>query len=251
MRHVNFDEGDSDHTSFNNHGYMGIYPFEDYQNYSPYIHTVNDLIGQSVNSFAMSQRYCQMNIGCLAEIATPVVAPPVVECNPVTNFQVLNIDAKGLAEVKMTWEAPEEGSTGELVYFDVYRDQEAIATVGSDVYQYVDSIPDGSQAEYFIMAVYSDGCEAPSQTETGYGYASLEEQDARVQIYPNPVDGELNIQAEGHQKVIVFNQLGQQIAMIETEESKQTLNLSHFPSGVYLLQIITQYGMTTKNIIVK
>ena len=55
IRHVNFNEGDSDHTSFNNHGYMGIYPFEDYQHYSPYIHTANDLIGNSVNSFAMSQ----------------------------------------------------------------------------------------------------------------------------------------------------------------------------------------------------
>ena len=71
IRHVNFDEGDSDHTSFNNHGYMGIYPFEDYQNYSPYIHSSNDLIGTSVNSFEMSQQYCQMNIACLAEIAKP------------------------------------------------------------------------------------------------------------------------------------------------------------------------------------
>ena len=70
IRHVNFNEGDSDHTSFNNHGYMGIYPFEDYQNYSPHIHTVNDLIGNSVNSFEMSRQYCQMNIACLAEIAT-------------------------------------------------------------------------------------------------------------------------------------------------------------------------------------
>ena len=72
IRHVNFNEGDSDHTSFNNHGYMGIYPFEDYQNYSPYIHTTNDLIGVSVNSFEMGQQYCQMNIACLAEIATLV-----------------------------------------------------------------------------------------------------------------------------------------------------------------------------------
>ncbi len=72
IRHVNFNEGDSDHTSFNNHGYMGIYPFEDYQNYSPYIHTPNDVIGTSVTSFEMSQQYCQMNIACLAEIARPV-----------------------------------------------------------------------------------------------------------------------------------------------------------------------------------
>ena len=51
---------------------MGIYPFEDYQNYSPYIHTPNDVIGTSVTSFEMSQQYCQMNIACLAEIASLV-----------------------------------------------------------------------------------------------------------------------------------------------------------------------------------
>lgn len=69
VRHVNFQAGDSDHTSFNLNGYMGIYPFEDYQNYSPYIHSGNDLIGPSVNSFEMSQRYTQMNVACVATLA--------------------------------------------------------------------------------------------------------------------------------------------------------------------------------------
>ena len=81
IRHVNFNDGDSDHTSFNNHGYMGIYPFEDYQHYSPYIHTPNDLIGTSVNSWEMSQQYCRMNIGCLAEIANPVTDPFSIDEN--------------------------------------------------------------------------------------------------------------------------------------------------------------------------
>ena len=69
VRHVDFPYGDSDHTSFNQNGYMGIYPFEDYQNHSPYIHTGNDLIGPSVNSFEMSQRYTQMNVACVATLA--------------------------------------------------------------------------------------------------------------------------------------------------------------------------------------
>lgn len=69
VRHVDFQAGDSDHTSFNQNGYMGIYPFEDYQNYSPYIHSANDLIGPSVNSFEMSQRYTQMNVACVATLA--------------------------------------------------------------------------------------------------------------------------------------------------------------------------------------
>ena len=81
IRHVNFNDGDSDHTSFNKHGYMGIYPFEDYQHYSPYIHTPNDLIGTSVNSWEMSQQYCRMNIGCLAEIANPVTDPFSIDEN--------------------------------------------------------------------------------------------------------------------------------------------------------------------------
>ena len=69
VRHVNFQAGDSDHTSFNENGYMGIYPFEDYQNYSPYIHGANDLIGPSVNSFEMSERYTQMNLACISTLA--------------------------------------------------------------------------------------------------------------------------------------------------------------------------------------
>ena len=172
IRHVNFNEGDSDHTSFNNHGYMGIYPFEDYQNYSPYIHTTNDLIGTSVTSFAMSQQYCRMNIGCLAEIANPVADTTAIS-------ETLSIDAK---------------------------------------------------------------------------------------VYPNPVEGQLNVQAEGLQKVVVYNQLGQQMTSLRAErsEAKQpegsstkgrksnlTLNLNEFPAGLYLIQLITDKGIVTKNVVVK
>ena len=103
IRHVNFNEGDSDHTSFNNHGYMGIYPFEDYQNYSPYIHTPNDLIGTSVNSFEMSQQYCQMNIACLAEIANPMGETPQVYCNPVMNFEFAIPIDKEVMELYMSF----------------------------------------------------------------------------------------------------------------------------------------------------
>ena len=63
--------GDSDHTSFNNHGYMGIFPFEDTPNYSPYIHTGQDKIGPSVNSPEMAKTFIQANLACLATLAIP------------------------------------------------------------------------------------------------------------------------------------------------------------------------------------
>jgi Predicted aminopeptidases len=78
IEHKSFSSGDSDHTAFNNNGYQGIYPFEDVNNYSPFIHTPGDTIGTSVNSWLMSQRYCQMNLACLSEVAGMHVRGPIV-----------------------------------------------------------------------------------------------------------------------------------------------------------------------------
>ena len=104
IRHVTFSEGDSDHTSFCNHGYLGIFPFEDYENYSPNIHTTNDLIGPSVNNFENVQRFCQMNIACLAECArvkATSVGETTAEASVCPNpaESQLNITAKGLQKI--------------------------------------------------------------------------------------------------------------------------------------------------------
>jgi hypothetical protein len=259
IRHVNFNQGDSDHTSFNNHGYMGIYPFEDYQNYSPYIHTPNDLIGTSVTSFEMSKQYCQMNIACLAEIATPVGEAPQVSCNPVRNFEIPPIYFKEMGVVNLQWDTPEEGSTGELQRFDVYRNDTLIAAVDYDPsmihYSYWDNgISVDTQAEYFIMAVYSDGCEAPSEVLMGEGQPTgIGEMDAEnVSIYPNPAENLLNINAEGLQKVVVYNTMGQLVKTIEIGGQDQfTMEVGNYPTGLYTIQLVTAKGMLSKTILVK
>ena len=258
IRHVNFTSGDSDHTSFNNHGYMGIYPFEDYQNYSPYIHTVNDLIGTSVNSFEMGQQYCQMNIACLAEIANPVGETPQVYCNPVTGFYVDYPVYKELSEVYLCWQAPEEGSTGELEHFDVYRDNAVIATVEKDPdptyhYGYMDTITVGASADYFIMAVYSDGCEAASDILTGYGITGMNEVNGTgVLVYPNPVENKLNIDAEGLQRIIVYNAMGQLVKTIEVGGQDQcVMSVGDLTAGLYTIRLVSSNGVTVKNVLVR
>ena len=253
IRHVNFNEGDSDHTSFNNHGYMGIYPFEDYQHYSPYIHTVNDLIGMSVNSFEMGQQYCQMNIACLAEIANPTGETPVIQCNPVTNFVIEYPIFKDMSWLSLQWDAPEGGSTGELQQFDVYRDNALIATLENDVYDYTDTITEGAEAEYYIMAVYSDGCEAPSETLIGEGQPTgVNEMNAeKAFVYPNPVENQLTIVAKGLQRIAVYNAMGQLIDTKEMTEDQCVLSVGNYKAGFYMLQIVTTDGVVTKNVVVK
>ena len=251
IRHVNFNQGDSDHTSFNNHGYMGIYPFEDYQNYSPYIHTPNDLIGTSVTSFEMSQQYCQMNIACLAEIANPVGEMPVVQCNPVVDFYIDYPVWKELSWLYLFWRTPEEGSTGELDHFDVYRDNEVIATIEFDPsipdYGYEDTITVDVQAEYFIMAVYSDGCEAPSQTEIGYGISAVEESESNVMVYPNPSDGTFNLNlGAGQWDVEVYDITGRKVYE-NRMDGRSVLDLGKCRKGVYFLKATGESrGVTAK-----
>ena len=249
IRHVNFNEGDSDHTSFNNHGYMGIYPFEDYQHYSPYIHTVNDLIGNSVNSFAMGQQYCQMNIACLAEIANPMGETPQVFCNPVTNFKILEPLTKEMTTLWLVWEAPEEGSTGELEHFEVYRDNAPIATLDSDVYDYQDTITVGIQAEYYILSVYSDGCEASSETLIGEGIPDNVDnmENSRFMVYPNPSNGTFNLNlGEGQWDIEVYDITGRKVYE-NRMEGQSLLNLGSCQKGIYFLKATgANSGVTAK-----
>lgn len=67
----NLTGGDSDHTSFNRYGYMGIFPFEDDQNYSPFIHTPSDVIGQSVNSMKLARNLVAASLASTVSMAVP------------------------------------------------------------------------------------------------------------------------------------------------------------------------------------
>ena len=253
IRHVNFNEGDSDHTSFNNHGYMGIYPFEDYEHYSPYIHTPNDLIGTSVNSFEMSQQYCQMNIACLAEIANPMGETPQVYCNPVRNFEILTPVTKEMTTIWMGWDAPEEGSTGELERFEVYRDNALIATLENDVYTYQDTITVGAQAEYFILAVYSDGCSSASETLIGVGYPDSvnEAVICGTVVYPNPSNGTFNLNlGEGQWDVEVYDITGRKVYE-NRMDGRSVLDLGKCQKGVYFLKAIGESRGVTAKIMVQ
>ena len=252
IRHVNFNEGDSDHTSFNNHGYMGIYPFEDYEHYSPYIHTPNDLIGTSVTSFEMSQQYCQMNIACLAEIANPVGETPQVYCNPVVNFEILTPVTKEMTTIWMGWDAPEEGSTGELERFEVYRDNALIATLENDVYTYQDTITVGAQAGYFVLAVYSDGCSSASETLIGVGYPDgVNEAVCGTVVYPNPSSGTFNLNlGAGQWSIEVYDITGRKVYE-NRMDGHSILDLGKCNKGVYFLKAMGESRGATAKIVVQ
>lgn len=76
---------------------------------------------------------------------------------------------------------------------------------------------------------------------------SIDEIENNVSVYPNPTGGIVNINAEGIQNIIVMNALGQKV--FETVENQ--INLSQFGTGLFMLRIETENGVSVQRVMVR
>ena len=65
----------------------------------------------------------------------------------------------------------------------------------------------------------------------------------KANLYPNPTNGNVTIEAEGMQRLTVVNELGQVVYDAEVSNDTETLNMSQFGVGVYMIRIYTENGM--------
>jgi hypothetical protein len=94
--------------------------------------------------------------------------------------------------------------------------------------------------------------------ECGEAYADLaisvmtdiDEYNGKASIYPNPTDGNLNIEAEGMRRITVVNTIGQVVYDTEVETDHYLLNLSRFGSGLYMIRVYTTEGMMNRPVTV-
>ena len=135
--------GDSDHTSFNNAGYQGIFPFEDSQDYSPYIHTANDLIGPSVNNFEQHMTFVQATIASVVSLSSQLATPENL------------IAMSGDQQVDLTW-TPVDGAD----YYNIYKNGDPTPVASSDDPNYIDTdVVNGTTYTYYVTAFFIDSGE--------------------------------------------------------------------------------------------
>ena len=133
--------GDSDHTSFNNAGYMGIFPFEDVSNYSPYIHTSNDLVGPSYNNEEQAAIFTQAILASVVTMANRITPPQNLVAVP------------GDGEVDLNWD-----EMFDIDYFNIYKDNELLGST-TDLFYHDEDVVNGSQYTYYITAIYTESGE--------------------------------------------------------------------------------------------
>ena len=185
----------------------------------------------------------------------------VLSCYPVQNlqgeYQWHDDEEYG---VYLTWEKP--NVTANLDHFNIYRhilvvkEAELIAEVpftGANSYEYFDNVNEQGDYEYEISAVFVRGDEQCESETEGVGnllVTSVKENAANINIYPNPTNGMLNIESQSTMHISVSNLLGQKLQET-TAEGSTTLDLSRFESGMYLIRIETESGVTVKKVNVR
>ena len=185
----------------------------------------------------------------------------VLSCYPVQNlqgeYQWHNDEEYG---VFLTWGKP--NVTANLDHFNIYRhilvvkEAELIAEVpftGANSYEYFDNVNEQGDYEYEISAVFVRGDEQCESETEGVGnllVTSVKENAANINIYPNPTNGMLNIESQSTMHISVSNLLGQKLQET-TAEGSTTLDLSRFESGMYLIRIETESGVTVKKVNVR
>jgi hypothetical protein len=70
-----------------------------------------------------------------------------------------------------------------------------------------------------------------------------------LNIYPNPTSGIVTIEVFAKTTVEILDSKGQIIETITCERKKTTIDLSKFPSGFYLVKLITDEGVVTNKLI--
>jgi hypothetical protein len=162
----------------------------------------------------------------------------------------------------ITWEAPTnaDGLQGYAVFRKKGEEEyERIKLLGPDKTEYKEtkSLTDGNWYYYRVYATYEDCSSAPFKSKydneffVKIFYSLTDVNDAlagKVSVYPNPVNDNFTVEAEGLQSVMVYNTLGQMVYNQTCEGNAVTINLSNVESGFYMVKVLCNEGETVRKI---
>ena len=156
------------------------------------------------------------------------------------------------------------GTASETVRYNVYRSFDGsnyniIGHAAGDAVSYNDNDIQAVNCYYKVKAVNSmpgdETCvSAPAMAVDGiHDYVTvitdgINELNSAAKVYPNPTNGQVNIEAEGMNRVTVTNALGQTVYDASTDGNQTVLNLSQYGTGIYLIRISFESGVSVKRV---
>ena len=161
--------------------------------------------------------------------------------------QNVKANAISTSSIIVTWDVVENATS-----YNVYRNDELVENVRGTSYM-DEELEYNTEYCYSIKAinddVMSDYSEEVCVKTLGEG---VEELTSAVNIYPNPANDKLYIEAETEiEEVVVYDVYGksQKLKTSETQNLKTSVDVSGLNSGVYLIKINTESGNITKRFV--
>jgi len=254
--------GDSDHTSFNNMGYKGVWPFEDTDCDSPFIHHVaggtvyggcsnpclgslpclGDIIGPSVNNPAQVSAFTKAHLACIATLALYDKEIPPPPLDPPTNCKAQYLQGR---TIQITWDAP---VAPPLKYY-VYKDNDSVRITETTNLSYTSTIPLNDFNEHCYKVTSVSGVQESDFSNESCASIpnAITEYNSNFIIYPNPVGNELRITNHELQDGVIeiYDVFGRNVLTVTpfsyiASHSLLTVNISHLPTGIYLIKISNQ-----------
>ena len=140
--------------------------------------------------------------------------------------------------------------------FKVYRSEdgvnyEVVATVDKTLREYFDLVDAGDY--YYQVTAYRSYCESTPawvDDETDYIHVEVtsvnENGEMGLNVYPNPANTLMSVEAEGLQQVTICNVMGQVVKTQRCTEDGVVVNTSDLASGIYTISVKTTQGTMTK-----
>ena len=181
------------------------------------------------------------------EVCVTVTAP---EDMTAPAAPVLEVTLDGNKAI-LSWEAV-EGAT----YYDVYigstpEQAQYLGTATMEDLPISLELPEPGEYCFFVVAYNLVGASEPSNVAcVNYG-EGVEENEVTFNIYPNPVSDNLVIETEANIEAVTIYTVTGVVVYNEVEFSNNTINVSDFANGVYIMKVRTENGEAVQRFIKK
>jgi hypothetical protein len=148
-------------------------------------------------------------------------------------------------DVTLNW-----GASSEAVSYAVKRDGETIGTVAETTY--TDRIEESGVYKYSVCAVDATGSmSAPVNVIVELDFTGVaENQNVKVNVFPNPANDMVNINVKGEFKYQLVNSLGQ-VVRNGKANNKATVSVSELNQGIYFLTITVGNQVSVQKVVVE
>ena len=160
-------------------------------------------------------------------------------------YPAQNLKLEKSNKINVTWEAPEQGTPSA---YNLIVNGEIVMEETNEMSYTIDDAEGYYAVE--VVALYEDGKESVGIFDTiGQTTISIEENEVRFGIYPNPVDSHLYLNINDDVKEIsIYNMLGIQVYQT-TNYNGNSINVSELNNGMYLIKVTTANGESVKRFI--